>query len=139
MKKLILILILTPILIYSQKEYNEWVVGYKVGLSFNAEDDEVEITDKFTLRESVYDTLVETPFMQPSVISNYDGSLKYYSYGSYIRSTDGMLNNEKLKGGSLKYVEEPPNEEYCVDYFWKGAAQNTILLKTPAVGVTGGV
>lgn len=131
MKRLILtlVIILLTYPLFSQKEYNEWVIGYNIGLSFNNPNKELEIRYDYTLQEFEYDTMPELLLMKPSVISNKNGELKYYSIGKYIRAEKSSLNSENLKGGSLKHfdVEDGPFRA-CNLYRLFGANQNSILL-----------
>ncbi len=130
--KTILLLILIVILsspIYSQKEYNEWVIGYNLGLSFNNPNKEVEVRTDFTLQEFDYDTIPTWLMMHPTNISDKMGNLKYYSLASYLRSNQSSLNNENLLGGYIEHYDDPGvGRERCYNYNWSGAKQNSILL-----------
>ena len=131
MKRLILTLLIIILSspLYSQKEYNEWVIGYNLGLSFNNPNKEVEVRNDFTLQEFEYDTIPTWLMMHPSNISDKMGNLKYYSLGKYLRSNQSSLNNENLLGGYIEdYEDQGVGRERCYHYNWSGAKQNSILL-----------
>lgn len=58
LKILLLLLPTTPL--YSQNEYNEWVIGYNLGLSFNNPNKEAVVRNDFTLQEFEYDAITKS-------------------------------------------------------------------------------
>lgn len=102
--------------LHSQKEYNEWVLGYKLDFSFNTETTNPIILDRYFLYSFELDKILPTithsilnfengiiQRSMPSVICNQNGELLYYSYANilYNHEMREVENSKGLQTGEL--------------------------------------
>ncbi|MEZ4724277.1 MAG: T9SS type A sorting domain-containing protein [Candidatus Kapaibacterium sp.] len=127
MKKLILtlfiIIISSPL--YSQKEYNQWVVGFEYFIDFNTPDGEPIFSNDYTLVPRPYKIISKSNEVNPSTICDFNGSLKLFSVGNrfYDNKNELLASVDILKGGENKSSSNVWDSELNM------ANQNSVLLK----------
>ncbi|MEZ4725198.1 MAG: T9SS type A sorting domain-containing protein [Candidatus Kapaibacterium sp.] len=131
LKILLLLLLTTPL--YSQKEYNQWVIGYKYFIDFNTPDGSPTLSDLHTLLPSPLNTFAGNSYTRrPSLFCKNDGSLNLFSIGNYLfNSSDEFLENpDNIMGG--KRIQQSMTDNYGnVFNYWElnTEIQNTIFVK----------
>lgn len=119
--------------LFSQKEYNQWVVGYKYFIDFNTPDGSPILSDLHTLVPSPLNTFASNSYTRrPSLFCNSDGSLKLFSIGNYLfNSSDEFIETpDNIMGGKRIPQSMTDNNGNVFNYWFLNCEiQNSMFVK----------